>query len=244
MKRQLALILVLLTWAAMAYAGQATPGDKAQASDAWTTKTFDLKYIDPEQVRNVFSSQSYVMDANRELKLLTARGPASFLKEVEDTIKRLDIPPPTPPNARVTVYLLTDAKQAPTGVAPPAELKALEKELPDKLADLQMLRLRAGQAGEMTTADPTPVTSVSLSRVRIESSSVNPGAKGDIISLNGFKVWINIPPADPTAPAAKTPRSTPDVSADLDLKPDEAAVVAKIGLDKPLVVVVRASVVK
>lgn len=223
----------------------ANPGNSAPAGpEAWTTKSFDLKYVDPEQVRSVFSSQSYVMQANRDLKILTARGPASFLKEVEDTIKRLDVPPPIPPNTQITIYLLAAAPQAGAGTALPAELKALEKELPPKVADLQMLRVRAGQSAETTSAEPAAAPAVSLSRVRVDSSSVNPGAKGDVVSLNGLKVWIHIPPADPAAPAAKTPKTEPDVSADLDLTPNEAAVVAKIGVDKPLAVVVRVSVVR
>src|SRR5450755_4196175 len=82
-------------------------------NEVWTTKTFEVKYVDPEQVRNVFSGQSHVMEANRDLKLLTARGSAAFLKEVEDTIKRLDVAPPTPPNTEITVYLLAAAPQAP-----------------------------------------------------------------------------------------------------------------------------------
>jgi hypothetical protein len=213
------------------------------ASEAWTTKTFELKYVDPEQVRNVFSGQSYVLDANRELKLLTARGSAAFLKEVEDTIKRLDVAPPTPPNTQITVYLLATALQVPDGAALPAELKALEKELPAKMADMQMFRVRVGQAGETTSAEAAAAPAISLLRIKVDSTSVNPGAKGDVVSLNGLKVWINIPPADPTTTASKTPKNEPDVSADIDLPPNEAVVVAKIGLDKPLAVVVRVGVV-
>jgi hypothetical protein len=213
-------------------------------NESWTTKTFEMKYIDPEQVRGVFSGQSHVMEANRELKLLTARGSAAFLKEVDDTIKRLDVAPPLPPNIQITVYLLAAAPQAPTGSALPAELKALEKELPGKMADMQMFRARAGQAGETTGAEAAAAPAVSLARMKVDSTSVNPGAKGDVVSLNGLKIWINNPPADPTAPAAKTPRTEPDVSADIDLAPNEAVVMAKIGVDKPIAVVVRVGVVR
>jgi hypothetical protein len=213
-------------------------------NETWTTKTFELKYVDPEQVRRVFSGQSHVMDANRELKLLTARGSTAFLKEVEDTSKRLDVAPPTPPNTEITVYLLATAPQAPSGTALPAELKALEKELPAKMADMQMFRVRAGQVGEATSAEAAPPPAVSLSRIRVDSTSVNPGAKGDVVSLNGLKIWINIPSADPTTTPLKAPKKEPDVSADIDLAPNEAVVVAKIGVDKPIAVVVRVVVVR
>jgi hypothetical protein len=213
-------------------------------ANTWTTKTFDLKYINPELIRNVFSSQSYVMDADRDLKLLTARGSAAFLKQVEDTIKRLDVPPPIPPNTQITVYLLATAPQAPGGVALPPELKALAKELPAKMADMEMLRLRVGQTGETVAgAEPPPAPSVSLTRILVDSAAVNPGPKGDIISLNGLKIWVNNPPADPNAPAAKTPKTEPDVAANIDLTPNQAAIVAKIGVEKPIALVVRASIV-
>lgn len=215
----------------------------APSTGAWSIKTFDLKYIDPEQVRNVFAGQSYVMEANRDLKLLTARGSVAFLKEVGDTIKRLDVPPPIPPNAEITVYLLAAAPEGPAGTALPPELKLLAKELPAKVADLQMLRSRAGLPAETTAVQPAPASpAVSLFRVRVDSTSVNPGAKGDVVSLNGLKVWINLPSPDPAA--SKTPKAQPDVAADIDVTPNLPVVVARIGVDKPLAVVVRVVVVK
>ncbi len=221
------------------------PASPPPGEAAWATKTFDVRYIDPEEVRKVFSSQSYVMEANRELKVLTAHGSPAFLKEVEDTIKRLDIPPPVPGDTEITVYLLAGAVQSPTGKALPAELSALAKELPAKLADMQMFRVRVGQTGETTSAPPEGATGVTLTRMRVDSTAVNPGPKGDIVSVNGLKVWINIP-ADPgaTAGATKTPKTDPDVTADIDVAPDQAVVVAKVGVDKPLAVVVRVGVVK
>jgi hypothetical protein len=210
-----------------------------------TSKTFELKYIDPEQIRSVFSGQSYVIQVNRDLKLLTVRGSPAFLKEVEDMIKRLDVAPPIPPDVQISIYLLAAAAQAPTGVALPPELKAIEKELPAKMADMQMLRVRVGQAAETTSGEPPAPAAVSLSRVRVESTSVNPSAKGEVVSLNGLKVWINIPSTDPAAAASpKTSKNEPDVSVDLDVVPNQAVVVAKIGVDKPLAVVVRAVVVR
>jgi hypothetical protein len=224
----------------------ATPPPGAPAAEeAWITKTFDVKYIDPEEVRRVFASQSYVMDANRELKVLTARGTPAFLKEVEDTIKRLDTAPPTPADTEITVYLLAAAAQSPAGIKLPAELSALAKELPAKLADMQMFRVREGQPGEATSAPTEGAAGVTLTRIRVDSTAVNLGPKGDIVSVNGLKVWINIP-VDPNAvaSASKSSRTDPDVTAYLDVAPNEAVVVAKVGVERPLAVVVRVGVVK
>jgi hypothetical protein len=235
-------VLLVLGWLAFwSLAGQEA---KPASSDGWSRKTFDVKYIDPEQVRRVFAGQSYVMEANRELKVLTVCGSPAFLKEVEDTIKRLDVAPPSPPNAQVTVYLLATAAQAPAGKALPADLKAVTKDVPEKLADMQMFRVRAGQSGETSSPEAAAAPAVSLVRVRVDSASVSPSAKGDIVSLNGLKVWINIPPSDPAAIPSKTPKNDPDVSADIDLAPNEAVVVAKLGVDKPIAVVVRVGVAR
>ncbi len=234
-------VLLALVLACALIAQDAKTPPTAPTSEPLTTRTFDLKFIDPEEVRNVFSGQSYVMEANRDLKLLTARGSAAFLKEVEDTITRLDVAPPTPPNTEITVYLLAAAPQAPAGATLPPELKALAKELPAKMADMQMFRVRVGQAGETTSSgEPAAAPAVSILRARVDSTSVNPGAKGEVVSLNGLKIWINNPPTD----AAKTPKTSPDVSADIDLAPNEAVIVAKIGIEKPIAIVVRAGVVR
>jgi hypothetical protein len=204
-----------------------------------------VKYIDPEEVRRVFASQSHVMEANRDLKILTAHGSPAFLKEVEETVNRLDVAPLPPANTEITVYLLAGAVQAPAGKALPAELSAVAKDLPTKLADMQMFRVRIGQPGEATSAPVEGATAVTLTRIRVDSTTVNPGPKGDTVSVNGLKVWINIP-ADPssTAGAPKTAKNDPDVTADIDVTPNEAVVVQKVGVDKPLAVVVRIGVVK
>jgi hypothetical protein len=213
-------------------------------TDTWTTKTFELKYLDPEQVRRAFAGQSHVMEADRELKLLTVRGSAAFLKEIEETIKRLDVAPPIPANAQITVYLVAAAAQAPSGTAVPTELKSLTKELPDKLADMQMFRVREGQVGETSSTTAPNSTGVALDKIRVESTTVNAGPKGDIVSLNGLKVWINVPAADPSTGSTKSGRNEPDVILDLDVIPNEPIVVAKIGVEKPLAVVLRVGLIK
>jgi len=107
------------------------PSKPAQAAspDAWGTKTIQVKYVDPEQLRRIFSGQSYVMEADRDLKVLTVHGPSAFLKEVEETVKRFDIAPPVPANIQITVYLLAVAEQASSSGTLPAELAAVAKEL-------------------------------------------------------------------------------------------------------------------
>src|SRR5579884_658590 len=85
--------------------------DQPADPNAWTSKTIELKYLDPEQLRSLFSSRSYIMEANRELKALKVNGPQSFIKEVEDTAAKLDTAPRLPADVQVTVYLLAATGQ-------------------------------------------------------------------------------------------------------------------------------------
>ena len=62
-----------------------------------------------------------------------------------------------------------------------------------------------------------------------------------MISLDGLRVWLNVP-STPEVPRAES-KSNGDVVADIDVADSQAIVVAKTGIDKPLVVIVRASVI-
>jgi len=223
----------------------AAGGDSA--GGGWATRSIALKYLDPDQLRQVFSGRSYVMQADRDLKLLTVTGPESFLREVEDTGKKLDIPPPLPSNLQITVYLLASAAQAPTAPALPQELQALGKTLagsepPMRLADSQILRVREGQAGELNVADTSGATTPVLSRVRIQAGYINTTTKDNLISLNGVRCWINRPTPGATPPAG--PHGDGDVAASIDVLPSEATILASAASAKALVVAVRATVVR
>jgi hypothetical protein len=210
----------------------------------WETRSFDVKYVDPEAIKSFFSGRSFVMQANRELHVLTINGPPGFVKEVEDAVKRFDIPGPPPADIQITIYLLATAAQAPTGTALPKELAAIGKEFgtqTPKLADSQILRVREGDSGQVMGLETKP-DSASLSRVWIQSSSVGPGKKGDLVSLYGLRVWLNIPPAPGTT--NNQLKADPDVSADIDIDSSQPVMVSKTGVDKPVAVVVLATVVK
>jgi hypothetical protein len=84
-------------------------------------------------------------------------------------------------------------------------------------------------------------TIATLARIRLESASVTPDPKGDVISLDGLRIWLNIPSTAESPPSQS--KNNADVAADVDVVQAQAVVVAKAGIDKPLVVIVRASVI-
>jgi hypothetical protein len=218
-------------------AGAVRPNNTSSA--VWGTKTIQLKYLDPVDLREVFSGQSYVMQVNRELKLLTVSGPPEFLNEVEQTGKRLDVAPAEPANIEITVYLLATTGQTPASQELPAELQAIAKALdsgagsPLHLVDSETLRVREGKAGEVSFGDAAP-SGVGLASIGIQAASVTPGAKGDLVSLSGLHCKINKP--------ASQGSSGGEVTANIDLVQNQAALVARAGAEKPLVVIARASV--
>jgi hypothetical protein len=227
---------------------------KAPPSE-WGSKTFEVKYVDPEQLRDIFSGRSFVMEANRDLMSLTAHGPPAFLKEVEAAVKQFDVPPLPPENIQITVYLLAVAAQAPAGRALPRDFAVIVKDLAAggsqvvRLADSQMMRIRAGGPGEAVGLASAP-DSASLSRIRIQSASITPAPKGEMISLNGLRIWLSVPSApDTTKPSGTNPDRTnqdktdADISVNIDVNQNQPVVVSNAGTDKPVVVVVRAGVV-
>jgi hypothetical protein len=223
-------VRVAFVWLALSVLPVLYAQDSSGGS-ASSTKTFELKYADPEDLRKIFSGQSYVMETNRELKLLTAHGSAAFLKEVEDTVKRFDVPPPLPADIEITFYLL-----APTGGPLPKELAALTKDSAFKLADSQLIRVRAGLGADAIgiAAPPAAPDTATFSRVQFQSATLNPDLKAEVISLTGLRIWLK----------GSQPKADADILANIDVPGNQAVIVAKSGTDKPVMVVVRVSSVK
>jgi hypothetical protein len=250
----LALLPVFAQTAALPVPDPAKPAQDAAKpatsppAGEYSSKTFDVKYADPERLRDLFAGRSFVMEANRDLKTLTAHGSPAFLKEVEDAVTRFDVPAPPPANIQVTVYLITTAAQAPQGTALPPDLAPIAKEMTGaKLADSQMVRVRDGLGGETSGVAGAP-NNARLVRVQFQSASLIVGPKGDEISVNGLKVWLDVPavpvPVPATPDAGKSQLNTsPDITADVDVTQNQAVIVSKTGVDKPVAVLLRAAVV-
>lgn len=244
--------LAAFTVGALYAQGNASVPGAAQSPD-WGTKTLEFKYLDPEQLRSLYPGRSYVMTANSALKMLTVNGPAQFLKEVEETGKRLDIAPSPIADFDVTFYLLATAAEAPSAPSLPSELASIGKELAAsagapqfKLADSQVFRLREGQPGEISFAE-SPANTTALKRVRIQSAFVSHDtleSKRNLISLNRMQCWLSrSTPPQAAAPLAPTSHEG-DITASIDVEGNQPVVVARAGTDKPLVLVVRATVAR
>jgi hypothetical protein len=185
---------------------------------------YSLKYADAEQLRKLFSAFSYPMTTNRDFNVLLVTAPPSFQSQVEATVKEFDVAPAAPKNLELTIYLLNGA-DAPGPTPLPQDLREIEKQLVAassykafKLTDSQVIRTRPGQVGEATGAQ-------ALSQVHFRASWINADEKGRILSFDNLRLQLK--------------GST--ISADIDLREGQWAVIGRVNPDGVLVAMARVS---
>ena len=224
---------------------QDSPPPVAAAPGGWSSQTIQLKYVGAEQVRRVFSGQSYVMQVDYEQNSLTVRGPRAFVTDVEETAKRLDVAPPVPKNIEITIYLVGAVVPVVPAVELPSELTALNKEIKAtmgvqsfRVVDSQVIRVRSGTSGNATSLGPQQDGLAAFSSFRFQSVTIIPG---NAIGVNGLQLGLNIP-----AKATSTPPQLGaeiGIAADIDVMENQPTIVRRAGTDKPLIVIVRAKVI-
>src|SRR5215813_8374677 len=77
----------------------------------WETKLFQIKYIDPGELRGALSMfRSNISYSGGALRVLSVRAPKEIMPAIEDAIKRLDVPMPRK-DAELTIYILLASDQ-------------------------------------------------------------------------------------------------------------------------------------
>jgi hypothetical protein len=185
---------------------------------------YPLKYADAEQLRKLFSAFSYPMTTNRDFNVLLVTAPPSFQSQVESAVKEFDVAPTPPKNVELTVYLLNGADASgPTSL--PKELQEMERQLVAassykafKLTDSQVIRSRPGQPGEASGSQ-------TLSQIHFRAGWINTDDKGRILSFDNLRLQLK--------GAA--------VSADIDLREGQWAVIGRVNPDGVLAAMARVS---
>ena len=218
---------------------------QSAAPGGWGSQTIQLKYVEAEQLRRVFSGQSYVMQVDYQQNSLTVRGPRAFVTDVEETAKKLDVAPPVPKNIEITIYLVGVVVPVVPAVELPAELTALVKEIKAtmgvqtfRVVDSQVIRVRSGTSGNATSLGPQPDGLAAFSSFRFQSAMSIPG---NAVGLNGLQLGLNVP-AKPTATPPQLGAEI-GIAADIDLADNKPTIIRKAGTEKPLIVIVRAKVI-
>jgi len=161
-------------------------------------KVFAIKHADVNAIAQTLSIYAVPVQPNRELRVIGVSAPAGLLPTIEDTIRRLDVPPPTPQNVELTVYLLLGSDRE-GSVAP--ELDSVVKQLKTtfgfkgfRAVDTLVIRsrdTRPGQVSGLSRLDaeaPNPST-YSLS---YSGTIINSDEKGRSIRLNGLRFKANV----------------------------------------------------
>jgi hypothetical protein len=182
------------------------------------------------------------------------------MSEVEQIINRFDVPPPAVQNVDVTIYLMSALGQ-PTSGAVPAELESVVKQLKStfsykgyQLIDTEVIRVRAGQGGEVSGVvmnGPSVDSNRTISQVKFRSASVSTDEKGRAIRIDSLKVGLKIPiltSGPGLAPGQKQYQYLDTgMSTDVDVREGQKVVVGKAnmdGSDRASIVVLMAKVVE
>jgi hypothetical protein len=161
-------------------------------------KVFTIKHGDVTAIAQTLRIYPVDVRPNRELQVIGVSAPAALLPAIEDTIRRLDVPSPTPQNVELTVYLLLGSDQE-GSVAP--ELESVVKQLRAtfgikgfRAVDTLVVRsrdTRPGQVNGLSRLDPE-IPNPSTYSLSYNDASINSDEKGRSIRLNGLIFKANI----------------------------------------------------
>jgi hypothetical protein len=173
--------------------GSVKPQPSVERQQPQVQKVFAIKHADVEAIARTLSIFPVPIHPNRELRVVGVSAPAALLPTIEETIRRLDVPPPAPQNVELTVYLLLASDQE---GSVPAELESVVKQLRTtfgfkgvRSVDTLVVRsrdTRPGQVSGLSKLDPE-IPNPSTYSLSHAGASINSDEKGRSIRLNGLR---------------------------------------------------------
>lgn len=124
----LTLIVAFLTLA-IPTSGQEKQASQKAAPGAQTVKVIPLKYGVPSRVAHLLGDLGVNLMADDTLKVVTVTGNASLVEDVEEAIKKLDVPPPRARSLDITAYFLLGTRQTVEDANVPKELDEVINQL-------------------------------------------------------------------------------------------------------------------
>ena len=225
------------------------------AEEPTISHVYQLKYADPKGLSRLLSD--YIspirIEFDTQLKALSIRTRKDAFPEVEQIIQRFDVPPPPVLNVEVTIYLMSALGTPSSGALPP-ELEPVVKQLKStfsykgyQLIDTEVMRVRAGQGGEVSAVvngAPSVGPNKTISQVKFRSASVSTDEKGRAIRIDNLKVGLRIPVASGEKQYQYVDTG---IITDVDIREGQKVVVGKAnmdGSDRASIVVLTAKVVE
>jgi hypothetical protein len=107
---------------------------QAEEERQWETKIFQVKYVDPDELRRALSMfRGNVAYSGGALRVLSVRAPKEIMPAIEDAIKRLDVPAPRK-DAELTIFVVLASDQVDPSSPLPASLQPVVAQLRKVLA--------------------------------------------------------------------------------------------------------------
>jgi len=213
----------------------------------WETKIFQIKYVDPNELRAALSLfRSSINYSGGGLRVLSVRAPKEIMPAIEDAIHRLDVPMPRK-DAELTIYVLLASDQA--GANPvPAGLQPVINQLKNvlsykgyQLVDTLIARGRDTNSNNATTLQgtlavehapfPGNVTYPFRANFRIN----NPDGKETVLRLDNMRFQLSVP----VNPQGNT--TNLEINTDVEIPRGQQVVVGKATYnDRAIIVVMNA----
>jgi type II/III secretion system protein len=228
------------------------------ADDPLISRVYQLKYAEPQGLIKLLQPFLAAQTGGRaefdqRLKAISISVHKDAFPEIEQIIKRFDVPPPPVLNVEVTIYLMS-ALGTPSSSAVPPELEGVVKQLKSTFSykgyqfiDTEVMRVRAGQGGEVSgvvNGAPSVGPNKTLSQVKFRSASVSTDEKGRAIRIDGLKVGLRIPVMSGEKQYLYIDTG---INTDVDIREGQKVVVGKAnmdGSDRASIVVLTAKVVE
>ena len=216
------------------------------------TRVFQLKYTDPKQLTGLLAPFGPVI-TNPEMKALTITALKESFPAIEEIIHRLDVPAR---NIEVTIYLLS-ALGTPSAGAIPAELESVVKQLKSmfsyksyQLIDTELIRVRAGEGGEVSgiiNGVPAIEGARPVSQIKFKSATFSTDERGVTIRIDLLRLGVKVPTVSGSNGGQKQYLYIDTgISTDVDIREGQKVVVGKAnmdGTDRASIVVLTAKVV-
>jgi len=213
-------------------------------------KVFAIKHAEVNAMGQAIRIFPVEVRENPNLRVIAVSGPPALMPTIEDTIRKLDVPPPTPQNVELTVYLLLGSDQE-GSVA--SELDAVAKQLKAtfgfkgfRTLDTLVVRSRDGRGASVKgiaqlgsgTAYSSPY------HFRYSAARILPDEKGRSIRLDGLAFSASIVTGRHGA-GVVTRSDDAGFGADVDVREGQKVIVGKTaveGTNTALMLVITAKV--
>jgi hypothetical protein len=221
-------------------------------------KVFAIKHADVEAIARTLRIFPVPVDANRDLRVIAVSAPAALLPTIEDTIRRLDVPPPTPQNVELTVYLLLASNQEPSAAAVAPDLEGVVKQLKTTFAfkglhtiDTLVVRSRDKQSADVKglARFDADIPNPSTYGFGYRAASILSDEKGRSIRLDGLRFTARIVVKRQSEASSVVGYDALDAGfgTDVDVREGQKVVVGKAaigGTNNALILVITAKVLE